>query len=59
LASIICLNFADSGLSGSTEILYRKPESVADVENKVNDAESMIPPKETNGQGGQQRCLPD
>ncbi|BAH95795.1 hypothetical protein OsI_39175 [Oryza sativa Indica Group] len=39
------------GLSGSTEILYRKPESVADVENKVNDAESMIPPKETNGQG--------
>jgi hypothetical protein len=33
--------------------------SVADVENKVNDAESMIPPKETNGQGGQQRCLPD
>ncbi|KAF2908915.1 uncharacterized protein [Oryza sativa Japonica Group] len=50
-ACLATLSSQDSGLSGSTEILYRKPESVADVENKVNDAESMIPPKETNGQG--------
>uniref|UniRef100_A0A0E0JCM2 Uncharacterized protein n=1 Tax=Oryza nivara TaxID=4536 RepID=A0A0E0JCM2_ORYNI len=50
-ACLATLSSQDSGLSGSTEILYRKPESVADVENKVNDAESMIPPKETNGPG--------
>ncbi|KAF0911269.1 hypothetical protein E2562_008026 [Oryza meyeriana var. granulata] len=50
-ACLATLSSQDSGLPGSAEILYRKPESVADVQKNVKDAESALPPKETNGQG--------
>uniref|UniRef100_A0A0E0MPR4 Uncharacterized protein n=1 Tax=Oryza punctata TaxID=4537 RepID=A0A0E0MPR4_ORYPU len=43
--------YVDSGLSGNADILHRKPESVADIEKNVKDAESALPPKETNDQG--------
>uniref|UniRef100_A0A0D9Y1K8 Uncharacterized protein n=1 Tax=Leersia perrieri TaxID=77586 RepID=A0A0D9Y1K8_9ORYZ len=56
-ATLATLSSQDDDLSGRAEILFRKPESVADVRKNMMEAEPALPPKETNCQGDAQGMI--
>ncbi|XP_015698676.2 uncharacterized protein LOC102706059 [Oryza brachyantha] len=50
-ACLATLSSHDSGLTRSTDILYKKPESVADVQESVEHAESVLNSQGNDAQG--------